>query len=105
MGEVKTSVEELLKRWKTRPIRNCPGRYVIVDCPLPPNQILGPSVPVSSYSIATSRDPVFIAALPDGGLISYQQQDGTFLHTLNNPEGFRRKLEKLGFPEAVSNPP
>jgi hypothetical protein len=90
------TLEELLKRWNCRPIRNCPGRYVIVDCALPPDQILGGRVPVFSYSLPTATDPVFIAAFPDGGLISYQKPDGTFLHTLNDPEGFKRKLKGLG---------
>ncbi len=92
------SVEELMARWRCRPICNCPGRYVIADCPrhMPPGEVVGGRVPVLSYEVATARDRVFVAAFDQGGLISYQRGDGTFLHTLNEASGFRRKLRLLG---------
>jgi len=31
-----------------------------------------------------------------GGLISYRQTNERYLHTLNNAEGFERKLASLG---------
>jgi hypothetical protein len=37
-----------------------------------------------------------VALFEGGGLISYQRPDGTFLHTLNDEGGVRRKLEQLG---------
>jgi hypothetical protein len=90
-------VKELLERWRCRPIRNCPGRY-IVDCPpgTTPQEIVGTGVRVTQHRVAAARDPVFVAACAQGGLISYLRADGTFLHTLNDEEGFRRKLGQLG---------
>jgi len=48
-----------------------------------------------------ARDPVIVAAFEDGGLISYRQADGRFLHTLNTREGFERKLDQLGIREPL----
>jgi hypothetical protein len=61
-----------------------------------PQELVGDAVPVMSYRVATARDEVFVAVFEDGGLISYRHPDGTFLHTVSNEEGFRRKLEALG---------
>ena len=46
--------------------------------------------------VAAARDPVHVAALDGGGLISYARPDGSWAHTLNTPEGFARKLAQLG---------
>jgi 2-polyprenyl-3-methyl-5-hydroxy-6-metoxy-1,4-benzoquinol methylase len=39
---------------------------------------------------------VYVVVLDGGGLISYRHADGRFVHTLNTPEGFGRKLDQLG---------
>lgn len=52
-------------------------------------------LPVRSSSVA--RNPIVVARLPDGGLISYRKPDGMYLHTLATPEAFLRKLRQLGF--------
>ncbi len=87
-----------MKRWHCRPIRNYPGRYILVDC-LPvvsPMQLLENDEDVPSFVIPAARDRVFVAVLEGGGLISYQRANGAFLHTLGDEAGFRSKLEHLG---------
>jgi len=87
-----------MKRWDCRPIRKCPGRYILAGCPpaVSPAQLLGEEGDLSSFGVPAARDRVFVAALEGGGLISYQKANGTFMHTLGDEEGFRRKLAQLG---------
>jgi hypothetical protein len=53
-------------------------------------------VHVAEHLVTAARDPVLVASMDDGGLISYRKPDGTFVHTLNSREGFERKLQQLG---------
>jgi hypothetical protein len=53
-------------------------------------------VPVLVAKVAAARDEVHVGRVPGGGLISYRQADGTFVHTLNTEEGLARKLADLG---------
>jgi hypothetical protein len=53
-------------------------------------------VQVTEHLVAAAKDPVIVAPLADGGLISYRKADGTYVHTLNSREGFERKLRQLG---------
>ena len=50
---------------------------------------------VREYRSPHAADAVSVAVIEGGGLISYRKADGRFIHTLNTPEGFRRKLEQL----------
>ncbi|HYL97422.1 MAG TPA: hypothetical protein VEZ90_00590 [Blastocatellia bacterium] len=61
-------------------------------------EILGGEHLVTVHSSTEARDPVFVARMEDGGLISYRRSDGSFVHTLNTIEGFNRKLGRLGIP-------
>ncbi|HMF58003.1 MAG TPA: hypothetical protein VK619_16790 [Pyrinomonadaceae bacterium] len=90
--------DELWENWDWRPIRNCPGRFVLSGAKhdLSPEQLLGEGIKVTEYRVAAAKDLVMVAALYKGGLISYKRPDGSFLHTLNTPEGFQRKLQQLG---------
>ncbi len=92
------TVHELESRWSWRPIRHCPGRFVLSTGPsrLSPADILPRHVQVIAYLVAAAKDPVIVARLSDGGLISYRKPDGTYVHTLNSREGFERKLQQLG---------
>jgi hypothetical protein len=63
---------------------------------LSPEDLLGPDVEMSTFQVAAAKDTVVVADLGNGGLISYQRTDGTYLHTLNTVEGFERKLLSLG---------
>ena len=92
------SLNDLMSAWRWQPIRNCPGRFVLrsSSAELSPEDLLGSDVEVTTFQVAAARDPVLVADLGDGGLISYKRADGTYLHTLNTAEGFKRKLESLG---------
>ncbi len=95
------SFEQLLKERDWRPIRNCPGRYVLRETSnhLSLTDILGEASEASEHRVAAARDTVLVVRLNGGGLISYARRDGTSLHTLNTPEGFERKLRQLGIEE------
>jgi len=91
--------DELLMTRDWKPIRNCPGRFVLhgVRSDLPPDALVaGAAAELSEFSVEGVRDKVVVARLKDGGVISYKRADGTYLHTLNNAEGFARKLRELG---------
>lgn len=93
--------DELMGRWNWKPIRNCPGRYVLSNASdnLRPEQLLGADVEVTPFQVARARDTVLVARLDKGGLITYKRAEGTYLHTLNTSEGMERKLRDLGICE------
>jgi len=90
--------DELMTRSSWKPIRNCPGRYILSAVPsdIAPEDLLGPGVQMAEFQVEAARDKVVVAQLDKGGLISYARADGSYLHTLNTPEGFERKLRQLG---------
>jgi hypothetical protein len=93
------SFEQLFGEHGWRPIRNCPGRYVLrADRGhLSLADLLGEASHASEYAVASAKDTVLVLGLRDGGgLISYRRADGSLLHTLNTAEGFERKLLQLG---------
>ena len=97
---------ELFKTHKWKPIRNCPGRYVLQEAErklLSVEELTGGTTEVSAHKVSAARDLVLVAALDRGGIISYQRADGSLLHTLNTPEGFERKLRQLGINLAEQN--
>ena len=89
--------DKLQQSWNWKPIRNCPGRYVLLDAKadLSLRDLLGSEVEARQYKTA-AKDTVLVIPLDRGGLISYKRDDGSYLHTLNTPEGFQRKLLQLG---------
>lgn len=89
--------DDLMTRWTWRPIRNCPGRYrlVGVDPGFSLQDVLGRDTRGYSFRTAKARDLVLVVSLDQGGVISYQRADGRFVHTLNTPQGFSRKLAQL----------
>lgn len=89
--------EQLQARWPWRPIRNCPGRFVLPkgEGPLTFDVLLGMPCSPRVFSSPGAKDRVFVWPLQGGGLISYEQPDGHFIHTLNTPAGFDRKLNQL----------
>ena len=92
------TLDDLLRRFDGQPIPNCPGRYVLrgVDASQGPSAVVGSSGEVTRHPVPTVRDRVVVTKLADWGLISYARADGTWLHTVNTPEGFQRKLADLG---------
>lgn len=89
---------DLFAAWHWRPIRNCPGRYILTGVRPSPSleALIGPGTEVREFHVEAARDTVLVARLEDGGLISYKKADGPCLHTLNTAEGFSRKLAQLG---------
>ena len=90
--------DELLKKWDWKPIRNCPGRYVLQSSrnDLRVAEIFDTAIEPGEYRVSTASDMVLVVTLDDGGLISYKRSDGSFVHTLNTRDGFVRKLSQLG---------
>jgi hypothetical protein len=84
------------RSWK--PIRDCPGRFVLspADPSVAPQELAGPDVQFREHRVAAARDIVIVGRFANGGLISYRRADGSFVHTLNTQEGFERKLQQLG---------
>ena len=97
------SFEKIHRSGNWQPIPNCPGRYVLrgVDRNLEIGAIAGQEVEVSEHASGAARDIVLVAAIAGGGMISYRRPDGSFLHTLNNEEGFARKLKQLGIENEI----
>jgi hypothetical protein len=87
--------DELFAAWPWKPIPNCPGRFVLPPSSLTPQQLLQDDAPLPRRRAAAARDPVITAAIDNGGLITYCKPDGRYVHTLNTPEGFERKLAEL----------
>ena len=92
------SVAELEARFGSRPIPGCPGRAILrAPSDLDLEALLDPSVVIQTYdTLPTARHVVHLALVRDGGIISFERPDGSWVHTLNTPEGFRRRLAKLG---------
>jgi hypothetical protein len=90
--------DELLIERNWKPIRNCPGRFLLVGVrpDLTPEAVVGPAEELLEFHVEAARDRVVVARLDEGGLISYKRADGTYLHTLNSAEGFSRKILQLG---------
>ncbi|MEZ5426319.1 MAG: hypothetical protein R2747_08650 [Pyrinomonadaceae bacterium] len=82
--------------WK--PIWGCPGRFVLrgASPELSITDLLSDEANVRRFESPKAKDAVFVAPLDRGGIISYRQMAGTWVHTLCTEEGFRRKLEQLG---------
>lgn len=94
----KTHFEQIYRAGNWQSIRNCPGRYALrgEDRNLSIEAIAGREIQVSEHRSEQAADTVLVAPLTGGGIISYRRADGSYLHTLNNEEGFERKLKQLG---------
>ena len=89
----------LLEAGEWRPIPGCPGRLVLPGARrASPEELVGAGTPVRRLQVDGAADLVCVAAVEGGGLISYAKPEGTYVHTLNTPEGFARKLKQLGIP-------
>jgi hypothetical protein len=90
--------DQVLKAWDWKPIRNCPGRLILAGAPslLSPDEVAGSDIQTTELRASSARDTVVVAEIEGGGLISYRRADGSWVHTLNTPEGFARKLAQLG---------
>ena len=96
-------LSDLIEQFRGRPIPNCPGRYVLqtvrdTDGP----ETICRSPRVTRHRSPNARDVVVVTWLEGWGLISYARADGTWLHTANDAEGFRRKLRVLEIPSGAA---
>lgn len=96
--------DQILLAGNWQPIRNCPGRYALrgEDRNLGIDAIAGQEIKVSTHRSEAAADEILVAAFTGGGMISYRRADGSFLHTLNDEEGFERKLRQLGIEVGLS---
>jgi len=91
------SFASLLEHHACTPIAGCPGRYLVRDAERTGVAgLVGAGVRIERHVSVHARDPVLVACLTDGGLISYEKPDRTFVHTLCDAAGFVRKLAQLG---------
>jgi len=105
MPNAQITFEALFAAHPWRPIRGCPGRFSFAST-ISPQLLLGldSSVPLEEHRVEAATDPVTAASVAGGGLISFRHADGWFVHTLNTPEGFVRKLAQLGIEEPRLQP-
>lgn len=97
MEENSLKFEELFKEYKWKPILNCPGRYLLdKSCNKEFNSMYSNLTGIKECKVDKARDIILVYTLKDGGLISFQHQDGYIIHSLNNWDGFLRKLDQLG---------
>lgn len=97
------SFDDLHRAWPWRPIPGCPGRFRLDlrGAAAPSLVDLVRDASPSRHHVAGARDEVFVVPLVAGaGLLSYRHADGSWIHTLNTPEGLARKLTQLGIPAA-----
>lgn len=101
MEDQDLSFSKLFNLYSWKEIRNCPGRYLLTKQDnqrlkvVAPNVILNNQVLIETFTSEICRDRIHIGTFSDGGLLSYEQSDGTFVHTLNNVSGLKRKMNHL----------
>jgi hypothetical protein len=80
------------------PIRGCPGRFVLRGgpCRISPQEMIGNVPTLREYRSIKATDTIIAGRIEGGGLISYRKNDGRYIHTLNDIDGFERKLSQLG---------
>jgi putative acetyltransferase len=96
-----SSYDRLRAALPWRPIPGCPGRLVLGGSRARDQEaalwaLLGPRVAVRVFRSRAAADPVVVARLEGGALLSYRRPDGSHVHTLNTPAGLVRKLAQLG---------
>ena len=93
-----STLSDLVARFDGHAIPNCPGRYVLrgIDRSSGPASVVDSRGAVTEHLVAKARDRVVVTRIEEWGLISYARADGSWLHTANTPEAFRRKLADLG---------
>lgn len=89
-------IDTFMARFKWRQIPGCPGRCVLQDASIELDALI--SHHGQTHISEGARDPVWIVTFTDGGggLLSYRRSNGSFLHTLNTPQGLARKCGQLG---------
>lgn len=92
-------IEDLLERYQWIQIPNSTGRFTLSpdEAPLSIQQLIdSEEMEIKQYPSANPDEMLHVVTLEDGGLISYERQNATFLHTLNSENMFKRKQWELG---------
>ncbi|MFG0239793.1 MAG: hypothetical protein ACF8CY_01890 [Gimesia chilikensis] len=92
-------VSDLLERYQWEKIPDSQGRFTLNQSKslLTVEELIGSEdVEIKQHPSAHPQEIIHIVELEDGGLISYQRQDATFIHTLNSENMFKRKQWELG---------
>lgn len=90
--------EQTFDKWNWTEIRNCPGRFIFAAgrSRLTAEEITGIEIKADKFTSEKAGDEILVVKFDTGGgLISYIKEDYQFLHTLNNEDGFTRKLQQL----------
>ena len=98
MQNTTTVFEKIFAGREWKPIRNCPGRFTLSGgtSQTTVNEIVGESLELYCCHSDKVPDEIIVTAFNDGGgIISYVKADNLFLHTLNDQDGFERKLRQL----------
>eukprot|EP01121_Diplochlamys_sp_Union-15-3_P012114 TRINITY_DN3590_c0_g1_i2.p1 TRINITY_DN3590_c0_g1~~TRINITY_DN3590_c0_g1_i2.p1 ORF type:complete len:126 (+),score=24.03 TRINITY_DN3590_c0_g1_i2:39-380(+) len=94
----------LYNKYEWKPIKDCPGRYVLKKgsqhiSTIPPLQVIGEGCTLQLHQLEViGKDPIYVIKFPTdgGGLLSFHKIDqGRYVHTLNTPSGLTRKLEAM----------
>lgn len=86
------SFSYIIKHFHCKEIRGCPGRYIIKDLF---DGSLFENLHIEEFISPKACDPVVAARIEGGGLISFKKGENIYLHTLNTPAGFERKMAML----------
>ncbi|MFH1304162.1 MAG: hypothetical protein ABIK07_24170 [Planctomycetota bacterium] len=92
-------VEDLLKRFEWEQIPNTNGRFTLrqKETLLSVESLLdSDKVEIKQYPSAHPQEIIHVVELEDGGLISYERKDATYIHTLNSQNMFKKKQWELG---------
>lgn len=90
------SFERLFQLHPWREIPHCPGRYLLRKKANEQLKFVSPNeIAIEIFNSDVCPDRIHLGRFIDGGLLSYEKSDGTFVHTLNNPSGLQRKMTHL----------
>jgi len=95
-NEIVHSFHDLFTSFTWKPIFGCSGRYILKEKKeYTLNELTGGNSQIRTYITDKAPDTVCVIYLKDGGIISYKKKDGTYIHTLNNKSGFKKKMGML----------
>ncbi|MFK7777554.1 MAG: hypothetical protein QM501_05475 [Gimesia sp.] len=92
-------VNDLLKRFEWKQIPNTNGRFTLCqkNMSISVESLLDSTeVEIKQYPSANPQELIHVVELEDGGLVSYERKDATYIHTLNSLNMFKKKLWELG---------
>lgn len=92
-------VDELLKRFEWDQIPNTNGRFTLrqKESQLSVAALLdSDELEIKQYPSTHPQETIHVVELEDGGLISYERKNSTFIHTLNSQSMFKKKQWELG---------